>query len=116
MNNTWVRLIYKIKLMILIVFSGTQTLSALTINTAMGNVNLTPSKNPKVVTLEHRYTEMVLSLGVTPIGVADIKSYQTFDGIDALKLSQTLDVGRRAAPSIEAIARLKPSLIIGAEV
>lgn len=116
MNNTWTRLIYKIQLIVLIVLSGTQTLSALTINTAMGAVDITPSKTPKVVTLEHRYTEMVLSLGVTPIGVADIKSYQTFDGIDGIKLSHTLDVGRRAAPSIEAIARLKPNLIIGAKL
>ncbi|TNF68932.1 MAG: iron-siderophore ABC transporter substrate-binding protein [Gammaproteobacteria bacterium] len=70
----------------------------------------------RVITLEHRYTEMVLSLGLKPVGVADIKSYQLFDGIDSAQLDGVTDVGRRAAPSLQVITLLKPSLILGAKL
>ncbi|WP_119344919.1 ABC transporter substrate-binding protein [Facilibium subflavum] len=77
------------------------------------NGELTVFKHKRVITLEHRYTEMVLSLGIIPVGVADIKSYMDYDGVFATKLKDTKDVGRRAAPNIEAMARLKPDVIIG---
>ncbi|MGJ3500422.1 Ferric-citrate-binding protein [Piscirickettsia salmonis] len=85
------------------------------INTVMGHITVkVPVK--RVITLEHRYTEMVLSLGVIPIGVADIKSYQEYDGVDEKKLKGVESVGRRAAPNLELIASLKPDLIIGAKL
>ena len=86
------------------------------INTDKGTVKLIKILNPRVITLEHRYTEMVLSLGLRPIGTADIESYKTFDSIDDDKLDKTVDVGRRAAPNIEQIAQLEPNLIIGASI
>jgi iron complex transport system substrate-binding protein len=80
-------------------------------------INITYANSPmRIITLEHRYTEMVLSLGITPVGVADIESYQLFDGIDAKKLNSVQSVGRRAAPSLEEISLLKPNLILGAKL
>jgi iron complex transport system substrate-binding protein len=75
------------------------------------NVVETP-KN--IITLEHRYTEMILSLGLVPKGVADIFSYQNYDGVYSNKLNNIRDVGKRSLPSITTITTLKPDLIIGA--
>ena len=106
----------KLSVFWLVGFGLSQTLYGLTINTAMGEINIIRVKKPKVITLEHRYTEMVLSLGIIPVGGADIKSYQTFDSVESNKLLNTKELGRRAAPSIERIASLKPNLIIGAKM
>ncbi|ODN42052.1 ABC transporter substrate-binding protein [Piscirickettsia litoralis] len=84
------------------------------INTAMGKVTVKSAK--RVITLEHRYTEMALSLGIIPVGVADIKSYQNYDGIDGKKLDTIENVGQRAAPNLESIANLRPTLMIGANL
>ena len=75
----------------------------------------TISNTPKnIITLEHRYTEMLLSLGIVPIGATDILSYKSYDGVYSDKLNFTKDVGQRSLPSIVSIATLKPDLIIGA--
>lgn len=90
-------------------------MAATIVNTAMGEVVLKTAPK-RVITLEHRYSEMVLSLGIVPVGVADIESYKRYDGIDGGKLKGVHDVGRRAAPNLESIGLLKPDLIIGARL
>ncbi|MDH7792584.1 iron-siderophore ABC transporter substrate-binding protein [Ochrobactrum sp. AN78] len=66
----------------------------------------------KIVTLEWAETEMVLSLGLIPSGVADLAGYRQWVGIDNEALIGTLDVGGRQQPSLEALMRLKPDLIV----
>lgn len=66
----------------------------------------------KIVTLEWAETEMVLSLGLIPSGVADLAGYRQWVGIEIEALVDTVDVGGRQQPSLEALMRLKPDLIV----
>lgn len=66
----------------------------------------------KIVTLEWAETEMVLSLGLIPSGVADLAGYRRWVGIENEALVHTVDVGGRQQPSLEALMRLKPDLIV----
>ncbi len=73
---------------------------------------LTLDKTPeRVVTLNWAATEALLLLGVTPVGVADKTGYATWVREPALP-DQVPNVGTRVAPSLEAIAELKPDLIV----
>lgn len=65
----------------------------------------------KVVGLEWGEVEMLVSLGVMPAGVADVKGYGTW--VTAAKLDATVkDVGNRSEPSVDSIAALQPDLIL----
>lgn len=67
----------------------------------------------RVVALEFRYVEHLLSLGLPPVGVADRGGYERLVGVAADELAQTADVGTRQEPNLEAVAALEPDLIIG---
>ncbi|MEA5598169.1 iron-siderophore ABC transporter substrate-binding protein [Rivularia sp. UHCC 0363] len=73
----------------------------------------TPSR---VVALEWVYVEDLLALGIQPVGVADIEGYQKFVNIEPQLAASVVDVGTRAEPNLEAIAQLKPDLIISVEL
>lgn len=65
----------------------------------------------KVVGLEWGEVEMLVSLGVMPVGVADVKGYGTW--VSAAKLDPSVkDVGTRQEPSVDSIAALQPDLIV----
>ncbi|MDR9403996.1 MAG: iron-siderophore ABC transporter substrate-binding protein [Halothece sp. Uz-M2-17] len=66
-----------------------------------------------IVALEWGFVESLLTLGIQPVGVADIKGYQEYVNIP-LQLSETVqDVGTRQEPNLETIAQLQPDLILG---
>ncbi|WP_369218356.1 iron-siderophore ABC transporter substrate-binding protein [Streptomyces flavofungini] len=65
----------------------------------------------KVVGTEWNAVESLISLGVEPAGVADVKGYKTWDTAAPLK-NDAKDVGTRGEPSMDTIASLKPDLII----
>ncbi|WP_205327979.1 iron-siderophore ABC transporter substrate-binding protein [Glycomyces sp. YM15] len=66
----------------------------------------------RVVILEWSEVEMSISLGVMPVGVADIEGYNVWAGA-AEPLDDTVtDVGMRAEASIDSIAGLNPDLVI----
>ncbi|NUN67237.1 iron-siderophore ABC transporter substrate-binding protein (plasmid) [Pseudanabaena biceps] len=75
------------------------------------------SKKPKrVVVLTNEGTDMLIALGVKPIGA--VKSWQGdpfYDYIDA-KLASVVVVGDEFQPNLEKIIALKPDLIIGSKV
>ncbi|MBE9125218.1 MULTISPECIES: ABC transporter substrate-binding protein [unclassified Coleofasciculus] len=73
----------------------------------------TPSR---VVALEWVYVEDLLALGIQPVGVADIKGYQEFVNIEPKLAETVVDVGTRQEPSLEAIAKLEPDLILGVQL
>lgn len=87
---------------------------------AAGKVSVTDSTGPvtlpktatKVVSLEWAYTEDLLTLGVTPAGVADRGTYGDWVGAGPRLSSSVPDVGTRAQPSLEKIKALDPDLII----
>lgn len=65
----------------------------------------------KVVGLEWNVAEHLVSLGVMPVGVADVKGYTAWVSAEPLDDSVT-DVGVRGEPSIDSIAALAPDLVV----
>jgi ferric hydroxamate transport system substrate-binding protein len=65
----------------------------------------------KVVGLEWGAIENLITLGVMPVGVADVKGYTNW--VTAAKLDASAkDVGTRGESSVDAIAALSPDLVI----
>ncbi|MDN0076100.1 iron-siderophore ABC transporter substrate-binding protein [Crenobacter sp. SG2303] len=69
----------------------------------------------RVVALEYSLVEMLLALGVTPVGAADLKGYKRWVGLGKEQLGHVASVGTRQQPSFEAIVALKPDLILGVD-
>ncbi|WP_432125038.1 iron-siderophore ABC transporter substrate-binding protein [Streptomyces sp. C10-9-1] len=65
----------------------------------------------KVVGTEWNVVESLVSLGVDPVGVADVKGYKTWDTAVPLT-NDPEDIGTRGEPSMDAIAGLAPDLVI----
>lgn len=71
---------------------------------------LRPDLN-KIIALEWLPAELLIALGVTPMGVAEIRNYNLW--VDEPKLSaQVIDVGQRMEPNMELMQQLKPSLLL----
>jgi iron complex transport system substrate-binding protein len=65
----------------------------------------------RVVGLEWGEIEMLVTLGVMPVGVADVKGYGTW--VTAAKLDAGVkDVGTRSEPSVDSIVALQPDLVV----
>ncbi|GAA2793993.1 ABC transporter substrate-binding protein [Kribbella solani] len=83
-------------------------------------VSLTDARNKKldlkapaarVVALEWNAVESLISLGVMPVGVADVKGYTNW--VTAEKLDPSVkDVGTRGESSVDAIVALNPDLVV----
>ena len=88
-----------------------KTSEAITLTDASGTkVELDgPAKN--VVGTEWYEVELLISLGVDPVGVADVKGYKTWDTAVPLQ-NEPKDIGTRGEPSMDTIASLKPDLIV----
>ncbi|WP_197088878.1 Fe(3+)-hydroxamate ABC transporter substrate-binding protein FhuD [Yersinia massiliensis] len=65
----------------------------------------------RVVALEWLPTELLLSLGVTPYGVADTHNYRLWVEEPELPAS-VIDVGQRTEPNLELLQQMAPSLIL----
>lgn len=68
----------------------------------------------RVVTLEWAQTENVEMLGGNHVGAADLEGYEAWASAAEVD-EDVVDVGLRTEPSIEAIGRANPDLIIGSE-
>ena len=68
-----------------------------------------PAKN--VVGTEWNVVENLISLGVEPAGVADVKGYKTWNTAVPLT-NEPKDIGTRGEPSMDTIAALKPDLVV----
>lgn len=65
----------------------------------------------KVVATEWNAVESLVTLGVDPVGVADVKGYRAWD--TAAPLTNTpKDIGTRGEPSMDTVAALAPDLIV----
>lgn len=67
--------------------------------------------NQRIIALEWLPTELLMALGVMPMGVADVYNYRVWVGEPALPTS-TVDVGLRTEPNLELMIQLQPSLIL----
>lgn len=65
----------------------------------------------KVIGTEWNVVENLISLGVDPTGVSDVKGYKAWDTAVPLK-NDPKDIGTRGEPSMDAVASLKPDLIL----
>lgn len=80
----------------------------------LGEVRLTETPK-RIVALDFNYTEDLLALGITPVGVADIDSptgFNTLVNIQPALGPEVVDVGGRQEPNLEIIAELQPDLIL----
>ncbi|MEU0112252.1 iron-siderophore ABC transporter substrate-binding protein [Streptomyces bobili] len=84
---------------------------AITLTGATGAKVTLDGPATKVVTTEWNVTEILLSLGVDPIGVADVKGYKTWDTA-APPATEPEDIGTRGEPSMDTIASLAPDLVL----
>ncbi|HHT7393418.1 Fe(3+)-hydroxamate ABC transporter substrate-binding protein FhuD [Klebsiella oxytoca] len=64
-----------------------------------------------IVALEWLPVELLLALGVTPYGVADIPNYRLWVNEPALPDS-VIDVGLRTEPNLELLTQMKPSFLV----
>ncbi|MEU0795016.1 iron-siderophore ABC transporter substrate-binding protein [Amycolatopsis sp. NPDC005961] len=70
-----------------------------------------PGPAKRVAATEWNAVEHLLSLGVAPVGVSDIKGYGQW--VSAEKLDGTAkDIGTRGEPSLDALGSLGPDLVI----
>ncbi|MDJ1134526.1 ABC transporter substrate-binding protein [Streptomyces iconiensis] len=84
--------------------------SGLTVTDARGKKVKLDGPAKRIVTTEWNVTESLLTLGVTPVGVADVKGYRAYD--TAAKLTGDVkDIGTRGEPSVGTVAGLKPDLV-----
>ncbi|RIJ57138.1 iron-siderophore ABC transporter substrate-binding protein [Clavibacter phaseoli] len=65
----------------------------------------------KVVGTEWNVVENLVSLGVDPVGVADVAGYGAWSSAVPL-VNEPADIGTRGEPSVETIASLAPDLIV----
>ncbi|MGM1329800.1 Fe(3+)-hydroxamate ABC transporter substrate-binding protein FhuD, partial [Klebsiella michiganensis] len=65
----------------------------------------------RIVALEWLPVELMLALGVTPYGVADIPNYRLWVNEPALPDS-VIDVGLRTEPNLELLTQMKPSFLV----
>lgn len=77
----------------------------------MQTAQAAPMKNERIVALEWLPVELMLALGVTPYGVADIPNYRMWVNEPVLPDS-VIDVGLRTEPNLELLTQMKPSMLV----
>lgn len=68
----------------------------------------------RIVSLEWLPAELLMALGITPLGVADTHNYRLWVDEPVLP-AQVIDVGLRTEPNLELLTQLRPSLILYSE-
>jgi iron complex transport system substrate-binding protein len=87
---------------------------AVTVTDARGEAVEIPAGVEDVVALEWVVVEHLQTVGIVPVGVADVEGYQSWSGTGAPLEGEPTDLGTRQEPSIDAIAGLAPDLIVTA--
>lgn len=88
-----------------------QSEGKITVQDAVGTVEL-PKKPERIIAMEFGFTDILVTLGVQPVGVADDNSPDLFMDSVKSQLKTYKSVGSRYEPNIELISSLKPDLII----
>ncbi|MCP5015445.1 MAG: iron-siderophore ABC transporter substrate-binding protein [Ketobacter sp.] len=91
---------------------GNHGLAAITLHHDAGSTTFERPPQ-RIVALTWSHAEILLTLGITPVGVATVSGYRKWQSNHPPLPDTTIDVGHRGNPSMEAIARLKPDLILG---
>ncbi|MEP1214522.1 MAG: ABC transporter substrate-binding protein [Marinobacter sp.] len=101
-----------VSVLITLLFLGLTSLpaNAQTWQHEYGSISLDDTPK-RIITLNWAATEALLLLDVTPVGMADRDGYEVWVNEPELPAG-VANVGTRVAPSLEAIAELKPDLIV----
>ncbi|WUH88838.1 ABC transporter substrate-binding protein [Streptomyces sp. NBC_00433] len=93
--------------------SGATTAAAgpITLTDATGATVKLDAPATRVVGTEWNVVEDLVTLGVAPVGVADVKGYQAWDSAAPLTNSPK-DIGTRGEPSTDTVASLDPDLVV----
>lgn len=86
-----------------------------TVEHAMGETTL-DAVPERIVVIDSPHLDALVALGITPVGATESGAAAGVPGYLADDLEGTTIVGPTSEPDIEAIASLKPDLIIGAQV
>lgn len=84
---------------------------SLSVTDARGETVRLDGPAERVVGTEWNVVEMLLTLGVKPVGVADVKGYSAWDTAEKLPKG-VKDIGTRGEPSVDTVAALKPDLVV----
>jgi iron complex transport system substrate-binding protein len=85
--------------------------AAISIKDASGTTVKLDGPATKVVGTEWNVVENLVSLGVEPVGVADVAGYRAWDAAVPLP-NDPKDIGTRGEPSMDTVAALSPDLIV----
>ncbi|MFH9472092.1 ABC transporter substrate-binding protein [Streptomyces clavifer] len=83
----------------------------ITLTDATGTKVTLDSPAKKVVATEWNVVEDLITLGVAPVGVADVKGYTAWNTAAPLT-GDPKDIGTRGEPSIDTVAALAPDLVV----
>lgn len=72
-----------------------------------------PDHPVRIVSLDDLTTEMLLSLGIEPVGAANPDAYRRQGKPNADKLENTASLGSPQQPNLEQLVLLKPDLVLG---
>jgi iron complex transport system substrate-binding protein len=72
-----------------------------------------PAVAQRIVSLDDLSTELLVSLGITPVAVANLAGYRKYVGIGAEQLTSSVALGSPQQPDLEAILRMQPDLVVG---
>lgn len=86
-----------------------------TVAHSMGKTTV-PSQPQRVVVLTNEATDMVLALGLTPVGAVKSWSGEPYYDYLADAMAEVPVVGDEMQPSLEQIVALQPDLILGSQV
>ncbi|HEY9877281.1 MAG TPA: iron-siderophore ABC transporter substrate-binding protein [Leptolyngbyaceae cyanobacterium] len=92
-----------------------QSVPQRTIQHAMGTT-VVPTNPQRIVVLTNEATDMVLALGITPVGAVKSWAGDPYYGYIASAMEDVPVVGDEMQPSLEQIVALQPDLIIGSKV
>lgn len=85
--------------------------TAVTVTDSRGKKVTLDGPAKRVVGTEWNVVETLVTLGVQPVGVADVKGYTAYD-TSAPLAKDVKDIGTRGEPSVATVAGLKPDLIV----
>lgn len=94
--------------------TGTGPCAGQIVRDATGDVCV-PKAPKRIVTIDWAYSEDLLALGLQPVGMADIKGFVQYVKTPVPVAASVKELGQRDAVSLEALAALKPDLIIDAQ-
>ncbi|MFD0252109.1 MULTISPECIES: ABC transporter substrate-binding protein [Streptomyces] len=88
--------------------------SKVTLTDATGHRITLDHPATKVIATEWMPVEDLVTLGINPVGISDIKGYTRWNHSAPLR-TKPADIGTRGEPSMDTIARLSPDLIVATQ-